>query len=1019
MQTYLLHMRNPVQLMKDQGIHALLFQLTIGGKISFILINPVLWVLTIMYFALYAYVGPSIESLYPSVIFYMAVTSLLFGNFMFIYYYMIGCSKREHWSLMKWVFLTPIYWIMVSIAGFMALYELIVKPHYWQKTIHGLHLKSIARDLTADIASYSQEIQHPESIPAQSSPDLNLFGIQLSHQRHFVKIRIYVEDFSFSKLLNYLRRPLYQSGLLLILATMVANIINMATNFYLGKHLSFADFGLFNLLMSLYYLASIPMNAVGSTISYKASLLLGRIKANSLYHFWKYIHLRGLIAAVFITVVWFIFTPWMPSLFNTSGSGIFLLFSAIWIGNFSFSINASYLSARLLFKQVAILALLQPISRFVAAVVLTRVSPSFTFLAIVISLYIVAAVSYYFARQGKDEFDAKHEFHLPRDYFLATLISGLSAIAFFSLDNLLIAKVMGAEEAGKYALLGLFGKMVFFIGSMSSTFLAPIVARNEGAKKQTRKIFYLILTSVLGMTVLGYIAFIIGPYLFGNLIFGDKMSAIHDYLLMYGVGISCFTLAQVIVGYHLVKRHYLFPVIALALSIVQIIGLSLFNQNLFQVTLVMTLVGVIHLITFGVLHIVYPRIQIPLVNLIDFIGLFQRVSPDTNPPVGKDKLSILLLNWRDTKHVWSGGAEVYVHEIAKRLVESGHDVTLFAGNDGRSSRQDTVDGVKVIRRGGFYTIYFWAFIYYVVKLRNKFDVVIDCENGISFFTPLFVKVPTFLLIFHVHREVFTKHLPAPLALFARSIEEILMPTIYREYPVITISESSKKEIISLGISHPSKISVIHPGIVLPKTDKFIKTKHPSLCYVGRLKPYKNVDVALKAFVKVLVKFPHAQFTIAGSGESSSTLKRLAKELGIESNVTFLGKISEQDKNALYASQWIAVQPSMIEGWGITVIEANAYGAAVVASKVKGLQDSVRDGETGLLVEAGDHEQLANSITFLLSSKSLLSKYQKAAKKWAMNFSWDSATDKIEMLLTDEVRRKQATKGSFRLKLKRS
>jgi cellulose synthase/poly-beta-1,6-N-acetylglucosamine synthase-like glycosyltransferase len=141
MQTYLLHMRNPSEFAKEQGIHALFFQLTVGGKLAFILINPLLWLLTISYFALYQYVGPTIETLYPPLIFYMAASSLVFGNFMFIYYYMIGCAKREQWALIKWVYLIPLYWLMVSCAGLLALYQLLVKPHYWEKTIHGLHLK--------------------------------------------------------------------------------------------------------------------------------------------------------------------------------------------------------------------------------------------------------------------------------------------------------------------------------------------------------------------------------------------------------------------------------------------------------------------------------------------------------------------------------------------------------------------------------------------------------------------------------------------------------------------------------------------------------------------------------------------------------------------------------------------------------------------------------------------------------------------------------------------------------------
>jgi cellulose synthase/poly-beta-1,6-N-acetylglucosamine synthase-like glycosyltransferase len=144
MQTYLVHMRNPLRFAREYGWHSTMFQLVVGGKIAFMLINPFMWLLTLSYFALYAWVGPTIEALYPNIVFYMAVTSLLFGNFMFIYYYMIGAAKREHWTIIKWVFLVPIYWLLVSVAAGIALYELIRKPHYWQKTVHGLHLKKAA-----------------------------------------------------------------------------------------------------------------------------------------------------------------------------------------------------------------------------------------------------------------------------------------------------------------------------------------------------------------------------------------------------------------------------------------------------------------------------------------------------------------------------------------------------------------------------------------------------------------------------------------------------------------------------------------------------------------------------------------------------------------------------------------------------------------------------------------------------------------------------------------------------------
>lgn len=140
MQTFLVHTRNPITLYKKEGIHALIFQLTIGAKISFLLINPILWVTTLSYFVFNSYVGETIESLYSPGVFYMAVISAIIGNFLYLYYYMIGCAKKDQYHLIKYIFLVPIYWLFGSIAAFVAFYQLIFKPHYWEKTIHGLHL---------------------------------------------------------------------------------------------------------------------------------------------------------------------------------------------------------------------------------------------------------------------------------------------------------------------------------------------------------------------------------------------------------------------------------------------------------------------------------------------------------------------------------------------------------------------------------------------------------------------------------------------------------------------------------------------------------------------------------------------------------------------------------------------------------------------------------------------------------------------------------------------------------------
>jgi glycosyltransferase XagB len=142
-QTYLVHMRNPRQF-TDNGKHYHLaaFQFIVGGKILSMFINPLMWCITIVYFALRPWAGEFIESFFPSAVLYIGVFSFIFGNFLYLYYYMIACAKRGHFDLIKYVYLVPFYWLMMSFASWRAMYEMVVKPHYWAKTLHGLHLTS-------------------------------------------------------------------------------------------------------------------------------------------------------------------------------------------------------------------------------------------------------------------------------------------------------------------------------------------------------------------------------------------------------------------------------------------------------------------------------------------------------------------------------------------------------------------------------------------------------------------------------------------------------------------------------------------------------------------------------------------------------------------------------------------------------------------------------------------------------------------------------------------------------------
>lgn len=143
MQTYLVHMRHPHKFIKQwNDPHVITFQLVVGGKVLSMFINPLMWLITFSYFAFRPFVGDFIESFFPTPVLYMGVFSFVFGNFLYLYYYMIGCAKREHYDLIKFAYLVPFYWLAMSIAAWIALRDLIVRPHHWSKTKHGLHITS-------------------------------------------------------------------------------------------------------------------------------------------------------------------------------------------------------------------------------------------------------------------------------------------------------------------------------------------------------------------------------------------------------------------------------------------------------------------------------------------------------------------------------------------------------------------------------------------------------------------------------------------------------------------------------------------------------------------------------------------------------------------------------------------------------------------------------------------------------------------------------------------------------------
>ena len=171
-----------------------------------------------------------------------------------------------------------------------------------------------------------------------------------------------------------------------------------------------------------------------------------------------------------------------------------------------------------------------------------------------------------------------------------------------------------------------------------------------------------------------------------------------------------------------------------------------------------------------------------------------------------------------------------------------------------------------------------------------------------------------------------------------------------------------------------------------------------MVYVGRLRHYKSVDVAVRALPEILRTLPDLRFSIVGSGLAETSLQALVQELGLADHVQFHGHVSDTEKIHLLQQAHVVVNTSMKEGWGLTVLEANACGTPVVGADVPGLRDSVQHGKTGLLVPYGDPEALAESLCTLFTDHDRREQMRQNALDWAAQFDWDQTAQRgLELL----------------------
>jgi glycosyltransferase involved in cell wall biosynthesis len=360
---------------------------------------------------------------------------------------------------------------------------------------------------------------------------------------------------------------------------------------------------------------------------------------------------------------------------------------------------------------------------------------------------------------------------------------------------------------------------------------------------------------------------------------------------------------------------------------------------------------------------------------------------------------VLVLNWRDTRHPEAGGAEQYMHQIARRWVSQGVRVTWLTARPEGLAAHEVIDGIEIIRFGGPLSLYPLTALW-LLRTRGKFDAVVDCQNGIPFFSPLFAGagVPVVQVVHHVHQDQFSTRFSPPMAAVGRFLEGRMARWVYGSRAIVAVSPSTRLELRRrLGFRGP--IFVVPNGTIDVPTLRGSRELDPTIVVVSRLVPHKRIDLLLGQIAVVAGRIPRLRVDIVGDGPERSRLQNLALDLGLQTIVTFHGYQCTEVRDNLLSRAWVTTSTAAAEGWGCSVIEAAAWGVPCVALNVPGICDSVLHGRTGWLVQrAQDFGAVLIAALAELADKDRAQEMTADCQQWARCFSWDRSAELLAGVL---------------------
>jgi glycosyltransferase involved in cell wall biosynthesis len=360
------------------------------------------------------------------------------------------------------------------------------------------------------------------------------------------------------------------------------------------------------------------------------------------------------------------------------------------------------------------------------------------------------------------------------------------------------------------------------------------------------------------------------------------------------------------------------------------------------------------------------------------------------------------LAWRDLADPEAGGSEVHADKVAEAWASAGLDVTMRTAAAPGQRAYGKRNGYSVVRKAGRYSVFPRTALSGAIGRTGPRDGLVEIWNGMPFFSPVWARCPRIVFLHHVHAEMWRMVLPPKLARIGETIEFKAAPPFYRSTQIVTLSNSSRDEIIDLLHLPAANVTVVPPGIDQRYQPGGHRSPHPLVVAVGRLVPVKRPAELVSALLAVKQQVPALEAVLVGEGYERDALETQIRAAGAESWLRLPGRVSDAELVDLYRRAWVLTSASAREGWGMTLTEAAACGTPAVVTDIAGHRDSADPGVSGLLVPTP--ADLAPALTQVLTDPVERTRLTNGALAHAARFTWEATARSTFEVLAAEAHR---------------